>query len=142
MYAIRVKRIYDPVEPNDGLRILVDRIWPRGLSKHQAAVDLWMKDIAPSHALRKWFGHRPDRWHEFRQRYHRELDNKPDHIRELVRYVTERPVTLLYSAKATEANQALALLEYLMRQDPGQPGDPPLSGPKLDSRYSRHGGDS
>lgn len=142
MYAIRVKRVYDPVEPNDGLRILVDRLWPRGLSKHQAVVDLWMKDIAPSHALRKWFGHRPERWQEFRQRYHRELDNKPGQVRELIRYLTERPVTLLYSAKSTEANQALALLEYLMRQDPGELGDSALSGPKFDSRHSRQGGDS
>jgi len=142
MYALRVKRVYDAVEPNDGLRILVDRIWPRGLSKHQAAVDLWMKDIAPSHALRKWFGHRPERWHEFRQRYHRELDSKPEQVRELIRYVTERPVTLLYSSKATEANQALALLEYLMRQEPGRPGNSELSGSQLESQNSQRGGGS
>jgi uncharacterized protein YeaO (DUF488 family) len=115
MNTLRTKRIYEPAEPEDGLRILVDRLWPRGVSKSTAAVDLWRKEIAPSNELRKWYGHRPERWMGFVVRYFQELDQKPEVIRELKRHIAARSVTLLYSAKDTRRNQAAALLAYLRK---------------------------
>jgi len=140
MHRIRVKRAYDEPDPGDGLRILVDRIWPRGLSKRQAAVDLWLKEIAPSNALRKWFGHRPERWQEFRQRYRRELEAKQDNVLELERHMAEGPVTLLYSAKDTERNQALVLLEYLLERKTLQAGERHASAPRPGSKHAWQGG--
>jgi uncharacterized protein YeaO (DUF488 family) len=111
---IGIKRIYDPVNEDNGYRILVDRIWPRGVSKDIAKLDLWMKEIAPSDALRKWFQHDPAKWDEFKIRYHDELLEKKDLIAELKRIEREnKNVTLLYSAKDKEHNQAVALLEIL-----------------------------
>lgn len=111
---IGIKRIYDPVNEDNGYRILVDRIWPRGVSKDIAKLDLWMKEIAPSDALRKWFQHDPAKWDEFKLRYHDELLEKKDLIAELKRIEREnKNVTLLYSAKDKEHNQAVALLEIL-----------------------------
>ncbi|MBF6598080.1 MAG: DUF488 domain-containing protein [Fermentimonas sp.] len=111
---IGIKRIYDPVNEYNGYRILVDRIWPRGVSKDIAKLDLWMKEIAPSDALRKWFQHDPAKWDEFKIRYHDELLEKKDLIAELKRIEREnKNVTLLYSAKDKEHNQAVALLEIL-----------------------------
>jgi len=140
MYPIRVKRVYDEPDPDDGMRILVDRIWPRGLSKHEAAVDLWLKEIAPSSALRKWFGHRPERWQEFRQRYRRELEAKQDNVLELERHTAGGPVTLLYSAKDTERNQALVLLEYLVERKALQSENRRAGAPRSGARHAWQGG--
>ena len=112
---IRAKRIYDAPEKGDGLRILVDRLWPRGLSKERAAVDLWLKDLAPSDALRKWFGHEPDRWPEFKARYHRELERYREPLKHFVAHGREDAITLLFAAKDERRNNAVALVEYLQR---------------------------
>ena len=112
--TLRVKRIYEPKSADDGLRILVDRIWPRGVSKTKAGLDLWLKDVAPSTELRKWFGHQPERWDEFERRYFLELDASPavQQLRDLSR---SGPVTLLYGAKDETHNQAVALAAFLER---------------------------
>jgi len=112
---IAVKRVYDPPAKTDGRRVLVDRIWPRGLSKDKAAVDCWLKDIAPSTALRKWFGHDPARWPEFRRRYFKELGDRPDTVAELKMLVRKGKVTLLFGAKEAQYNNAMALKTYLDR---------------------------
>ena len=108
-----MRRVYDEPSPRDGLRILVDRLWPRGLSKEAAAVDRWMKELAPSSELRKWFGHDADRWQEFQKRYATELDRNPDLVDELVALLRKRRVTLVYGARDERHNQAVALVEYL-----------------------------
>lgn len=111
---IQVKRIYDSVTEDDGYRVLTDRLWPRGFSKEDAKVDLWMKDIAPSTELRKWFDHDPDKWMEFQQRYKDELVNKKELIDQLLKLEKEKKViTLLFSAKDREKNQAMVLIEVL-----------------------------
>jgi uncharacterized protein YeaO (DUF488 family) len=110
----KVKRIYVAGEPDDGYRVLVDRIWPRGVSKEKAHVDLWMKEIAPSDRLRKWFGHDPRRWAEFRKRYRGELEKNPGlagDLRSLEK--THRTVTLVYSARDEQHNQAVALRNFI-----------------------------
>ena len=111
----RLKRVYEPLASSDGRRILVDRVWPRGLSKEEAHVDEWLRDLAPSTALRKWFGHDPVRWQKFRQRYRGELAApeqraRLERIRELSRH---EPVTLLYGEEDREHNQAVVLTELL-----------------------------
>ena len=108
-----IKRIYEPSAPTDGVRVLVDRMWPRGLSKKRAAIDIWLKDVAPSAALRTWFGHDPERWRVFRERYFRELGANADEVRRLVDLASEGKVTLLFGAHDTEHNNAVALAEYL-----------------------------
>ncbi|TAH61703.1 MAG: DUF488 family protein [Fermentimonas caenicola] len=111
---IQVKRIYDSVTEDDGYRVLIDRLWPRGFSKEDAKVDLWMKEIAPSTELRKWFHHDPDKWMEFQQRYKDELVNKKELIDQLLKLEKEKKViTLLFSAKDREKNQAMVLIEVL-----------------------------
>jgi uncharacterized protein YeaO (DUF488 family) len=110
---IKVKRIYEAPAKSDGLRVLVDRIWPRGVSKKSAAVDTWMRDIAPSTELRKWFGHDPEKWEQFCARYARELDAKGDEVSRLKAEGRTRVVTLLYGAKDTAHNNAVALKRYL-----------------------------
>ncbi len=111
---IRVKRVYDEPEKLDGSRILVDRMWPRGLSKEAAAVDLWLKDVAPSTSLRKWFGHKAERWSEFKRRYARELDSEESAAAlEEIRAKTRKTATLLFAARDCEHNNAIALREYL-----------------------------
>jgi DNA-3-methyladenine glycosylase I len=114
--AIKTKRVYDPPSPDDGFRILIDRLWPRGLSKNDAHVDLWLKDLAPSTALRTWFQHDPSRWKEFQRRYANELDRHDQAVRELWKYVQQGPVTLLYGAHNQECNNAVALKTYVTRQ--------------------------
>jgi uncharacterized protein YeaO (DUF488 family) len=111
--ALKVKRAYDAPENADGFRVLVDRIWPRGLTKTSARIDLWLKDIAPSAALRKWFGHDPTKWPEFRKRYFRELDEKPEAIAELENLLSKRRVTFVFSARDNEHNNAIALKDYV-----------------------------
>jgi uncharacterized protein YeaO (DUF488 family) len=110
---IRVKRIYEPPSVQDGLRVLVDRLWPRGIKKTAAAVDLWLKDIAPTTGLRTWFAHDPAKWTEFRQRYHGELRHQGEAVQLLERKRTKGTVTLLFSARDSRHNNAVALREYL-----------------------------
>jgi uncharacterized protein YeaO (DUF488 family) len=113
MMAIKLKRAYEVPESGDAFRILVDRLWPRGVSKSSARIDLWLKEIAPSAALRKWFGHDPSKWAQFRDRYFRELDNNPQAVEQLMKHVRHGTVTLVYGAKDQEHNDAVALKEYL-----------------------------
>lgn len=110
---IRVKRVYEPHEPDDGKRFLVERLWPRGVRKEALALDGWLKDVAPSDALRRWFGHDPARWGEFRRRYTAELDARPAAWQPLLEAAEDGPVTLLFSARDTEHNNAVALRAYL-----------------------------
>ncbi len=110
---IRVKRIYEPPRPTDGYRLLVDRLWPRGVSKESASLDAWTKEVAPSSELRRWFGHDASRWQEFKRRYANELDTRQDLVAEILSLARDQPVTLLYSARNTDHNQAVALAEYL-----------------------------
>ena len=112
---IRLKRVYDPPAPEDGKRVLVDRLWPRGLAKDKAAVDLWLKEAAPSAELRRWFGHRPERWDEFRRRYEAELDRNRAALQPLRE--GEGTMTLLYAARDPEHNNAVALARYLAGQN-------------------------
>lgn len=110
---LRIKRIYDPAEPSDGYRVLVDRLWPRGISKEQAGLGLWLKEIAPSAELRTWWNHDPALLDEFTSRYRAELDANPA-VAELSRVLAEHPVvTLLYGAKDPRLNQAAVLRDYL-----------------------------
>lgn len=113
---VRLKRVYAQAEPSDGLRVLVDRLWPRGLTKESACVDLWLKDIAPSNELRKWFNHDPKRWRPFRAKYFREIDSRPDVLAVLLDHVRKGPVTLVYAAREERYNDAVALNEYLSSQ--------------------------
>jgi uncharacterized protein YeaO (DUF488 family) len=113
---IRIKRTYDPPSPRDGWRVLVERLWPRGMKKDTLAADAWLKEAAPSTALRKWFNHRVDRWDDFQRRYRAELAENPDSWRPILAISQRRPVTLLYSAHDDEHNSALVLREYLMKQ--------------------------
>lgn len=110
---IRVKRVYEKPSSADGLRVLVDRLWPRGLSKQRAAVALWLKDVAPSPELRKWFGHDPARWKEFQSRYRQELRTKKEALERLRQESKGRTVTLLYGARDEEHNGALVLKQIL-----------------------------
>ena len=119
-HAVYTKRIYEAKAAKDGLRVLVDRLWPRGVSKAEAALDLWLKDAAPSTELRKWFAHRPDRWDEFRRRYVRELQSTTA-IQQLRELSQKGAVTLLYGAKDKEHNEAVALAT-LLDHDPHAPG--------------------
>ncbi|HKZ83708.1 MAG TPA: DUF488 domain-containing protein [Anaerolineae bacterium] len=113
---IRVKRVYDPPEPGDGARFLVDRLWPRGVKRESLRLDGWLKDAAPSDELRRWFGHDPARWEEFHRRYSVELDGKPEAWRLLVQAARKGTLTLLYTARDTAHNNAVALKEYLERR--------------------------
>lgn len=109
---LSLKRAYEPAAAADGMRILVDRLWPRGLDRQHAAIDEWLKDVAPTAALRKWFGHDPQRWSEFRRRYLAELaDNQA--VQRLRELAEKQPVTLVYGARDTEHNQALVLRDFL-----------------------------
>ncbi|MBX3401030.1 MAG: DUF488 family protein [Gemmataceae bacterium] len=110
---IRLKRAYEEPARKDGLRILVERLWPRGVSKEKAAVDLWLKDLAPSTELRMWYGHDPEKWDEFRKRYKAELAKVGDLLVLLKHRTTEGPVTFVYAAHDEERNSAVVLKEYL-----------------------------
>jgi uncharacterized protein YeaO (DUF488 family) len=111
---VRLKRAYEAAGPTDGIRILVDRLWPRGVSKDEAAVDQWVKDVAPSTELRKWFGHDPGRWDEFRKRYVAELEQHPDQLKGLRELVRKGPVTLVYSAHDEAHNDAVVLRDFIL----------------------------
>lgn len=110
---IGVKRAYEAPAAKDGYRVLVDRLWPRGLAKEGAKLDAWLKEIAPSTELRKWFGHDPEKWPEFKRRYFEELDGRDQALQELLAKVRAGHVTLLYGARDERHNQAVALREYL-----------------------------
>jgi uncharacterized protein YeaO (DUF488 family) len=110
---IKLKRAYDPPAKEDGFRVLVDRIWPRGVKKEELALDLWLKEVAPSGQLRKWFGHDPAKWPEFCKKYEAELKEKEDNIRLLKEKRDQGTLTLVFSAKDTKHNNAVALKNYL-----------------------------
>lgn len=114
---IRCKRAYDEPAANDGYRVLVDRIWPRGVSKDELALDAWTKELAPSTELRKWFGHDPERWDAFRARYFAELDERREAVADLLEQVGNGRLTLVYGAKDTKHNQAVALRAYLQNHN-------------------------
>jgi uncharacterized protein YeaO (DUF488 family) len=113
--TIRLKRAYEEPSEGDGTRILVERLWPRGVSKGEAAIDLWLKEVAPSTELRKWYGQDPDKWEEFRKRYRAELDVKAEVLDDLKRKIGEGPVTFVFAAKDEAHNSAVVLKEYLER---------------------------
>ena len=114
--TIDLKRVYEPPANGDGRRILVDRIWPRGITKADLRIDAWRKDLAPSTELRKWFGHDPAKWDEFRKRYAGELEQRSEALEELVDLARVGHVTLVFSAKDTQHNNAVALKEHLERR--------------------------
>jgi uncharacterized protein YeaO (DUF488 family) len=110
---IKIKRVYQEPDHADGMRVLVDRLWPRGLTKERARVDMWLKDIAPTTELRKWFSHDPKKWTEFQARYRQELKSKEDQLAVLKEKVVQGPVTLLYGAKDEGHNEAVVLQALL-----------------------------
>ncbi|HWQ49800.1 MAG TPA: DUF488 family protein [Methanosarcina sp.] len=110
---IRLKRIYEQPSGQDGFRVLVDKLWPRGLRKNEVRIDLWLKGIAPSDELRKWFSHDPEKWEEFRRRYLEELELKEEYVQKLIEKAKENDLTLLYAAKNEDFNNAAVLKEYL-----------------------------
>lgn len=110
---IRIKRAYESASAEDGYRVLVDRLWPRGVSKEEARLDAWMKEIAPSEELRQWFDHDPDRWEEFAGRYRAELQEKEGLLRALRERAARGTLTLVFAARDTERNNAVVLMEYL-----------------------------
>jgi uncharacterized protein YeaO (DUF488 family) len=114
MGTVRIKRVYDPPSPGDGRRVLVDRLWPRGLKREAARIDLWLKEVAPSDELRRWFNHDPGRWSEFQKRYRAELRGNTDGIKTLRDFIRGAgPVTLLFAAKDAEHNNAVAPRDHL-----------------------------
>ncbi len=124
--ALRTKRAYEPASPDDGLRVLIDRLWPRGLRRSEARIDLWLRELSPSDALRQWFGHDPTRFAEFRQRYRRELSGHEPVLADLLRKSREGPVTLVFAAKDAAHSNA-AVLGELMEERLGRP--PATRGP-------------
>ena len=110
---IRLKRVYDKPSDQDGIRVLVDRLWPRGLRKKDAMIDLWLKEIAPTGELRKWFSHDREKWDDFKKRYKEELDVNIEHVQKIQGIAKKSDITLLYSAKDNEFNNAVVLKEYL-----------------------------
>ena len=113
-YEIALKRVYDEPAETDGARILVERLWPRGVSKQRARIQEWLKDVAPSPELRRWYGHKPDRWPEFQTRYRQELENNESALRELERLCAAGPVTFVFAAKDRERNSAWLLRNFLL----------------------------
>ncbi len=133
---IQAKRVYEAPSRTDGLRVLVDRLWPRGLTKEHAAVDLWLKDVAPSTELRKWFGHDPSKWRQFQARYREELRKKKDALAILRRDSKQRTVTLVYGARDEEHNAALVLKQVLEgRRAVGQPREPGSRGNRTNAGW-------
>lgn len=115
MASIRFRRVYEPVSRDDGARILIDRLWPRGIKKKDAHIDLWVRALAPSTALRKWFGHKPERWTEFQRRYRSELRTHEAELRQIRALARRRTVTLVYGARDIEHNDAVVLHGVLLR---------------------------
>lgn len=119
---IWLKRAYEKPGSNDGYRVLVDRVWPRGVKKEALELNDWLQEIAPSSELRKWFGHDPEKWDEFRQRYFKELDGRKEVVDSLLSRLQESRVTLVYGAGDEQHNQAVALKEYLEKKAPSASG--------------------
>jgi uncharacterized protein YeaO (DUF488 family) len=119
--VVKTKRIYDPASPDDGRRILIDRLWPRGIKKEEAKIDEWLRDIAPSAELRKWFSHDPEKWQEFKKRYKRELKDKSELVRTLRAKAKKGTITLLFASKDTEHVNAAVLKEVLDRSRQQKP---------------------
>jgi uncharacterized protein YeaO (DUF488 family) len=117
---IQIKRVYDPASSEDGVRYLVDRLWPRGIKKDNLAMTAWLKEVSPSNQLRQWTHQNPDTWDEFQRRYSLELDSNPSAWQPIMEAAQNGTVTLLYSASDTVHNNAVALLNYLMRHIPGE----------------------
>ncbi len=113
---IRVKRVYEAPEKEDGYRALVDHLWPRGMKKEDAHIDRWFKEIAPTDELRKWFGHEPEKWEEFKRQYFQELDGRSEALSQLAKIAARGTVTLLFAAKNEKLNNAVALKEYIERK--------------------------
>lgn len=113
MPTLKIKRVYQEADKRDGMRILIDGLWPRGIKKADAKIDLWLKDIAPSADLRKWFNHEPEKWAKFRERYYQELKLKQATVQNLLQILKKNDVTFLYGAKDERFNNAVALKEYL-----------------------------
>ena len=111
---VKLKRAYEPVSADDGTRILIDRLWPRGVKTADAAIDQWIKDVAPSTSLRKWFGHDPERWAEFRRRYAAEVQQHPERLTTLRTLARQGPITLVFSARDELHNDAVALRDLLL----------------------------
>jgi uncharacterized protein YeaO (DUF488 family) len=114
--SIQIKRAYEPASPRDGVRVLVDRLWPRGISRDKLKLDAWMKELAPSNELRKWFHHDVEHWSEFEKRYFKELGQQPEKVAELRKQARRRTVTLVYGARDETHNNAVALKKYLERK--------------------------
>ena len=110
---LKTKRVYEPAEPSDGARFLVDRLWPRGIKKEKLEMEAWLKDVAPSQNLRKWFAHDPAKWQEFQRRYRAELEANPDAWKPILEAAKQGNVTLLYSARDSEHNSAVLLKAFL-----------------------------
>ena len=117
--TVRLKRVYEDPSPADGRRVLVDRLWPRGVTKERAAIDLWLKEVAPTTELRRWFGHDPARWPEFRRRYREELRGRAPELAELAGLAAAGTVTLVYGARDQERNAAVVLKDVVERQAAG-----------------------
>lgn len=113
---IKIKRVYEQPSKDDGTRILVDRLWPRGVSKEKAKIDLWLKEIAPTTELRKWFGHDPEKWQRFRGRYQTELRHNDEVVKMLKAKARQGPITLVYAARDERHNEAVVLREFLVRR--------------------------
>jgi uncharacterized protein YeaO (DUF488 family) len=131
---LRLKRAYEPAEPEDGVRILIDRLWPRGLSKGKAALSEWDKEIAPSTQLRQWFGHDPDRWPEFQRRYRAELQHRTEKLDRIRALAKKQTVTLVYSAHDEEHNDAIVLKDVLLEETRNPPGSSGLIKPATSFR--------
>ena len=114
---IRLKRVYETASSDDGVRILVDRLWPRGLSKERAKIDRWLREVAPSNALRRWFNHQPEKWAEFKRQYFEELSVQDRVARTIHQMASRETVTLLFAATDTRLNNAVALKEYVIRSN-------------------------
>ena len=139
---IQIKRTYDPPARGDGRRILVERLWPRGLKKESLAIDAWVKEVAPSTELRKWFDHRVERWDEFQRKYRNELDSSPDAWEPILDASKRGPVTLLYSAHDALHNGALVLRDYLIERGAAVSAAPRVRSPKrrVEGRGRTHDG--
>ena len=122
--TIKIKRAYEEAAPSDGKRVLIDRLWPRGISKEEAHLDLWLKDVAPSTELRQWFGHDPARWPEFQRRYCRELSANPEAMQQLIDDARKGPLTLVYGARDQEHNDAVVLKAFLEDEATARHGHP------------------